>query len=166
MRVPLTAELIKNINANTFSLSAPSTNVKYQTEDNKEEFVYATSWGVSSRLIGAIIMVHGDENGLRLPPKIAPIQVVLVPIMKSDEEKKSIFKYISNLIEKFESNSIRYHIDDRPKTSPGYKFNEWELKGVPIRMEIGPRDVESNKVVLVRRDIGKKEFLLYSDPNS
>ncbi len=142
---------------------AKAFDVKYQTENNSEEYVYATSWGVSSRLIGAIIMVHGDENGLRLPPKIAPIQVVIVPIMKSPEEEKSVLNYISNLIKKFESNSIRYHIDDRPKTSPGYKFNEWEMKGVPIRIEVGPKDVNANKIILYRRDLGRKNDIDIND---
>ena len=138
---------------------AKAFDVKYQNEQNKEEYVYATSWGVSSRLIGAIIMVHGDENGLRLPPKVAPIQVVIIPIAKNNEDKDEILNYTTDLFNDFKKHSIRYHVDDRPKTSPGYKFNEWEMKGVPIRLEIGTRDMEKNQITIYRRDINKKTTL-------
>ncbi len=137
---------------------AKAFNVKFQNEENKEEYVWATSWGVSTRLVGAVILAHGDKKGLRLPPKIAPIQVVLVPIYRDEEQKISVSDYVANIVNNLENNGIRYFVD-WSDFSPGYKFNEWELKGVPIRIEIGPRDVESNKVVLVRRDIGDKQFL-------
>ena len=137
---------------------AKAFNVKFQNEENKEEHVWATSWGISTRLIGAIILAHGDKKGLRLPPKIAPIQVVLVPIYRNEEQKIIVSDYITNIVNDLKNNGIR-HFVDWSDSSPGYKFNEWELKGIPIRMEIGPRDVESNKVVLVRRDIEEKEFL-------
>mgnify|MGYP001411455955 FL=1 len=133
-------------------------NVKFQNEENKEEHVWATSWGVSTRLVGAVILAHGDKKGLRLPPKIAPIQVVLVPIYRHEKQKNIISDYIANIVNDLDNYGIRYFVD-WSDSSPGYKFNEWELKGVPIRMEIGPRDVESNKVVLVRRDTGEKQFL-------
>jgi len=137
---------------------AKAFNVKFQNEENKEEYVWATSWGVSTRLIGAVILAHGDKKGLRLPPKIAPIQVVLVPIYRDEKQKNIISDYIANIVNDLDNYGIRYFVD-WSDSSPGYKFNEWELKGVPIRMEIGPRDVESNKVVLVRRDTGEKQFL-------
>ena len=124
--------------------------VTFQTKDNKEEMVYATSWGVSTRLIGGVIMTHGDDKGLKLPPKIAPYQVVVVPIFR-DENKQSIQDYLAPILSELRSAGVRVHEDWR-KDSPGFKFNEWEMKGVPLRLEVGPKDVESKQVVLVRRD--------------
>jgi len=129
--------------------------VTFQTDDNIEKLVYATSWGVSTRLIGAIIMTHGDDRGLRLPPKIAPYQVVIVPITRSDDDQKKIKNYIKSMLEKFHEENIRFY-EDWSSNSPGFKFNEWEMKGVPIRLEVGLRDVEGNQVMLVRRDTGEK----------
>ena len=134
---------------------AKAFDVKFQTEDNNEEYVWATSWGISTRLIGAVILSHGDKNGLRIPPKIAPIQVVLIPIFRNEEQKKIIEDYIEPIIKELKQNEIRTYID-WSDSSPGYKFNEWELKGVPARIEIGPRDVESNTVIIARRDNGEK----------
>ena len=141
---------------------AKAFDVKFQNEENKEEFVWATSWGVSTRLVGAVILAHGDKKGLRLPPKIAPIQVILVPIYRDEEQKVIVNEYINSIINELEHDGIRYLVD-WSDSSPGYKFNEWELKGVPIRMEIGPRDVDSNKVVLVRRDNGEKHAISKED---
>ena len=134
---------------------AKAFDVKFQTDSNSEEFVWATSWGISTRLIGGVILAHGDKNGLRMPPKIAPIQTVLIPIFRSEDQKDEIKKYINPLEEELKSIGIRYFID-WSDSSPGFKFNEWELKGVPVRIEIGPRDVESKKLVMARRDNGKK----------
>ena len=134
---------------------AKAFDVKFQTEDNNEEYVWATSWGISTRLIGAVILAHGDKNGLRIPPKIAPIQVVLIPIFRDEEQKKIIEDYIEPITKELKQNEIRTYID-WSDSSPGYKFNEWELKGVPARIEIGPRDVESNTVIIARRDNGEK----------
>ena len=134
---------------------AKAFDVKFQTEDNNEEYVWATSWGISTRLIGAVILAHGDKNGLRIPPKIAPIQVVLIPIFRNEEQKKIIEDYIEPITKELKQNEIRTYID-WSDSSPGYKFNEWELKGVPARIEIGPRDVESNTVIIARRDNGEK----------
>mgnify|MGYP006090907433 CR=1 FL=1 len=131
---------------------AKAFDVKFQDSDNKEKFVYATSWGVSTRLIGALIMVHGDDKGLRLPPKIAPIQVVIVPIYKNEEELNGVLNYLEPTINYLKKNNIRYLIDKREKVSPGYKFNEWEMKGVPMRIEVGPRDMSKNVLTYVRRD--------------
>ena len=134
---------------------AKAFDVKFQTDSNSEEFVWATSWGISTRLIGGVILAHGDKNGLRMPPKIAPIQTVLIPIFRSEDQKDEIKKYINPLEEELKSIGIRYFID-WSDSSPGFKFNEWELKGVPLRIEIGPRDVESKKLVMARRDNGEK----------
>ena len=132
--------------------------VTFQTQDNKEEMVYATSWGVSTRLVGGVIMTHGDDKGLRLPPKIAPYQVVVIPIFRDNEEKEDVSKYISPVLSELRNQGIRIHEDWR-KGSPGFKFNEWEMKGVPLRLEVGPKDIESDNVVLARRDNGEKQVL-------
>ena len=134
---------------------AKAFDVKSQTEDNNEEYVWATSWGISTRLIGAVILAHGDKNGLRIPPKIAPIQVVLIPIFRDEKQRKIIGDYVKSIIEELKQNGIRI-FTDWSDFSPGYKFNEWELKGVPVRIEIGPRDVESNTVIIARRDKREK----------
>ncbi len=137
-------------------------NVTFQNKDNQEERVYATSWGVSTRIIGAVIMAHGDDKGLRLPPKVAPVQVVVIPIFKNDEQKNVIEKYSNPILDTLKNNSVRIDVDWRDE-SPGYKFNDWEMKGVPIRMEIGSRDIENNQVILVRRDTGEKSAAQIDD---
>ncbi|MEI8230011.1 MAG: proline--tRNA ligase [Candidatus Peregrinibacteria bacterium] len=116
---------------------------------------WMTSWGVSTRLIGTLIVVHGDEKGLRLPPTIAPIQVVIVPIYKSDEEKLAVLAACRELMAKLPG--VRVRLDDRDEKSPGFKYNEWEVKGVPIRIELGPKDLEKKQVVVARRDTSAKE---------
>ncbi len=135
---------------------AKAFNVTFQTKDNKEELVWATSWGVSTRLVGAIILTHGDEKGLRLPPMIAPIQIVIIPISKNEEEKELVKNYIKIITDDLNKIKIRYHVD-WSESSPGFKYNDWEMKGVPIRFEIGPRDIENNNLILARRDKGSKE---------
>ncbi len=135
---------------------AKAFDVKFQNVDNHEEYVYATSWGVSTRLIGALIMVHGDDKGLRLPPKVAPTQVVIIPIFRSEDDLEKILIYLEGILSSFNQNKVRYHIDKRKKMSPGFKFNEWEMKGVPIRMEVGPKDMENNSIFVVRRDSSEK----------
>ena len=132
--------------------------VTFQTKDNKEELVWATSWGVSTRLVGAVILTHGDDKGLRLPPKIAPIQVVVIPIYRNEDQEKDVKDYLVPIVNTLENAGVRVH-QDWTDNSPGFKFNEWEMKGVPLRMEVGPKDVENGNVVLARRDTGKKEFL-------
>ena len=138
---------------------AKAFDVKFQTENNNEEYVFASSWGVSTRLIGAIIMVHGDDSGLRLPPSIAPTQVVVVPFFKNDDELKKIKDYIDPYINQLSNMGIRILIDDRPKMSPGFKFNEWELKGAPTRLEIGFKEIENNTITIFRRDTKQKESI-------
>ncbi len=125
--------------------------VKFADKDNIEHFAWQTSWGVSWRLIGAMIMVHGDDKGLVLPPKVAPTQVVIVPIYNSDEDKKQVLQKSDEIKKQLELKSIRIHIDDRNELSPGYKFNDWEMKGVPLRIEIGPKDILKQKVVVAKR---------------
>ena len=138
---------------------AKAFDVKFQNENNKEELVYATSWGVSTRLVGALIMVHGDNKGLRLPPKVAPVQIVIIPIIKNENDMAEIREFLKPLIGSLEEKGVRLQLDDRLKVSPGFKFNEWEMKGVPIRVEAGPRDMESGTVLCARRDTGEKESL-------
>ena len=137
---------------------AKAFDVTFQTKENKEELVWATSWGVSTRLVGAVILTHGDEKGLRLPPKIAPIQVVIIPISRNEEQEKIVRDYLAPIVELLESTGVRVH-QDWTDNSPGFKFNEWEMKGVPLRLEVGPRDVENGNMVVARRDTGDKSFL-------
>ena len=135
---------------------AKAFDVKFQTENNTEELVYATSWGVSTRLVGALIMVHGDDKGLRLPPKVAPVQIIIIPIIKNENSLDEIKNFLEPFLAELKEIGIRFKLDDRPKISPGFKFNEWEMKGVPIRVEVGPRDMESGTVFCARRDTSEK----------
>jgi prolyl-tRNA synthetase len=130
--------------------------IGYLDRDGQRKHVWQTSWGVTTRLIGAIIMVHGDERGLVLPPKVAPIQVIMVPIAF---HKEGVLDKAEAIYEDLKAAGFRVELDDRDTQSAGWKFNEWEMKGVPIRLEIGPRDVEKNQVVLVRRDNHEKTFV-------
>lgn len=132
--------------------------VNYLDSEGTSQKPWMTSWGVSTRLIGTVIVVHSDEKGLRLPPSLAPIQVVIVPIYKTDDEKKATLKVCEDLSSVM-GDEVRVHIDDRDEKSPGFKFNEWEVKGVPLRIEIGPRDVEAKQLTVVRRDTAEKESL-------
>ena len=126
--------------------------IKFQNREGKEEYAYQTSWGISTRLIGAVIMAHGDNRGLKLPPRVAPIQVVIVPVaMHKEGVKEKAEELYNSLSEKY-----RVELDVREQYSPGYKFNDWEMRGVPVRIEIGPRDIEANKCVVVRRDTAEK----------
>ena len=125
--------------------------VKFADKDNVEHFAWQTSWGVSWRLIGAMIMVHGDNQGLVLPPKVSPIQVVIIPIYRNEDGRDKVFPKVDEIEKKLESKGIRVHVDDRNGLSPGYKFNDWELKGTPIRLEIGPKDIEKQRLVLAKR---------------
>ena len=126
--------------------------IKFQNREGKEEYAYQTSWGSSTRLIGALIMAHGDNRGLKLPPRVAPVQVVIVPIAQHKAGVLDKVYEIKNSL----SSEFRIKVDDRDKYSPGYKFNYWEMKGVPIRLEIGPRDIDNGECILVRRDTTEK----------
>ena len=141
---------------------AKAFDVTFQTKDNKEEFVWATSWGISTRLIGAVILAHGDDKGLRLPPRIAPIQLVIIPIAKNEEEEKDLKDYLEPITTALKKLKVRVY-EDWTNNSPGFKFNEWEMKGVPLRMEVGPRDIKEQKVVLARRDEKGKIFIPKDD---
>ena len=136
---------------------AKSFDVTYQNKEGKQEYVWATSWGVSTRLMGALIMAHGDDNGLVLPPAIAPIQIVMVPIFKTDEEHNAILDKMYEMKKQFEALGHSVKIDDRDTLRPGFKFAEWELKGVPVRIAMGPRDLAAGTAEVARRDALTKE---------
>ncbi len=133
---------------------AKAFDVKFQDKDKELKYVHATSWGVSTRLIGGMIMTHSDDQGLVVPPRLSPRPVVIVPIWRSDEQMDAVLGCARGMVEGWDP--LFYYLDDRDQYKPGYKFNEWELKGVPVRIEIGPRDVENREVVVVRRDTGEK----------
>ena len=128
--------------------------IQYLGREGQLEYVHQTSWGTSTRMIGGLIMVHGDERGLKLPPKVAPTQVIIIPVAA---HKEGVLEKATALLDELRAAGIRADIDTRDQ-SPGWKFNEWEMKGVPIRLEVGPRDIEQNQVVLVRRDNFDKDF--------
>ena len=136
---------------------AKSFDVQFTGKDGKQDYVWATSWGVSTRLMGALIMAHGDDNGLVLPPALAPIQVVMVPIYKTAEEHEAILDKMYEIKKELEADGRSVKIDDRDTLRPGFKFAEWELKGVPVRIAIGPRDLQNGTVELARRDTLTKE---------
>jgi prolyl-tRNA synthetase len=132
--------------------------IKFQARDKSVQYVYGTSWGVSTRMIGAVIMTHGDDGGLILPPRIAPYQVVIIPIPRGNW-KDTIVPKAREIRDQLVARGIRVTIDDRDSQTPGWKYNEWEMRGVPLRMEIGPKDLEKSQVVLARRDTREKSFV-------
>ena len=136
---------------------AKAFDVTYLNKENKPEYVWATSWGVSTRLIGALIMTHSDDNGLVLPPMLAPIQVVIVPITKGEEQLKAITEKLSPVISELRKAGISVKYDDADNKRPGFKFADYELKGVPVRLVMGGRDLENNTLELMRRDTLEKE---------
>ncbi|MBN2777488.1 MAG: proline--tRNA ligase [Bacteroidales bacterium] len=138
---------------------AKAFDVKFLNKENKEEYVWATSWGVSTRLMGALVMAHSDNNGLVLPPKLAPIQVVIVPIYKSEEEFKLVSERAEKLCNDLREHNISVKFDNRDSQRPGYKFAEWELKGVPVRLAIGPKDYENSTWEVARRDTLEKSIV-------
>jgi prolyl-tRNA synthetase len=131
-------------------------NVTFLDRDGDRKHPWSTSWAVTTRLVGALVMVHGDDKGLRLPPRIAPTQVVVVPIWRKEEDRVRIEPYVEQVATALADAQIRVHVDWRDQVTPGFKFNDWELKGVPMRIEIGPRDVDAGQVVTVRRDTREK----------
>src|SRR2546425_424639 len=148
------------INVWNSALRAESTStkpfeIKFLGKDEKEHFAWTTSWGISWRLIGAMIMAHGDDKGLVLPPRIAPIQVVFVPIHYKESDKETILQTAHHIADGLGKHSIRTFIDDREQYTPGWKYHEWEMKGVPLRVEIGPKDMQSQQITVVRRDTAK-----------
>ena len=135
---------------------AKSFDVQFTNKEGQQEYVWATSWGVSTRLMGALIMAHGDDNGLVLPPALAPIQVVMVPIYKSDEERNLVLDKMYEVKKALEAKGHSVEVDDRDNLRPGFKFAEWELKGVPVRLAMGPRDLQNGTVEVARRDTLEK----------
>ena len=138
---------------------AKAFDVKFTSKEGKQEYVWATSWGVSTRLMGALVMTHSDDKGLVLPPKLAPIQVVIVPIYKNEEQLKMISEKVDHIISDLRARGVSVKYDDRDTYKPGWKFAEYELKGVPLRIAVGPRDIENGTVELARRDTLTKEIV-------
>ena len=135
---------------------AKSFDVTFQSREGRLEYVWSTSWGVSTRLVGALVMTHSDDKGLVVPPRLAPDQAVVVPIYRTAEERSAVCKAAEGIRATLAAEGIRAMVDDRDQYKPGFKFNEWELKGIPLRIEIGPRDLKEKKAVLARRDTGEK----------
>jgi prolyl-tRNA synthetase len=131
---------------------AKAFDIKYLDNAGKLQHCWTTSWGLSTRFVGAVIMVHGDEQGLVLPPRLAPYQIVIVPIFKNDDEKAKVFETVRAIRAELVKADVRVKVDERDGLTPGFKFNDWEMRGVPLRMEIGPKDIEKGTVVLARRD--------------
>jgi len=142
---------------------AKAFDVQFLNKENKLEYVWATSWGVSTRLMGALIMSHSDDHGLVLPPKLAPIQVVIIPIHKTDEQLEEITAKVNDIVAKLKALGISVKYDDRTTQKPGWKFNEYEFKGVPVRIAIGPRDIENGTVEVARRDTLEKSVYQLTD---
>ena len=135
---------------------AKAFDVTFQTETGNREHVYATSWGLTTRMIGALIMAHGDDSGIVIPPRLATTQVVIVPIFRKPEERDRVMQAVDRFTSPFKTAGIGFKVDAREQYSPGWKFNDWEKRGVPLRIEVGPKDLEKNQVVLARRDNGQK----------
>jgi prolyl-tRNA synthetase len=131
--------------------------ISYLGKDGKEHYVWQTCWGISWRLIGAMVMIHGDDKGLIIPPRVAPIQAVIVPIYYSEKDRTLVWESAQQVLKVLRAAKVQAHFDSREEYTPGWKYNEWELKGVPLRIEIGPRDVREGKVILVKRTGGPKE---------
>ncbi|MDO8684647.1 MAG: proline--tRNA ligase [Armatimonadota bacterium] len=145
---------------------AKAFDIQYLDRNNELQYCWTTSWGMSTRMIGAIIMAHGDDKGLIMPPRLAPIQVVIVPISKTDEEREQVLPAAEDITKKLQAAGVRVKFDARTEFTPGWKFNDWEMRGVPLRIEIGPRDVANQSAVLARRDIpGRdgKSFVPWAD---
>ena len=137
--------------------------IKYLDHNNKLQYCWTTSWGLSTRFIGAIIMVHGDDLGLVMPPRLAPYQSVIVPIFRDDEEKSQVMPVVTRIGRELAAAGVRVKVDDREHLTPGFKFNDWELRGVPLRIEIGPRDVANESVALARRDVPGRDGKRFVD---
>ena len=136
--------------------------IKFLDKDEKEKYAWQTSWGLSTRTIGAIVMAHGDDKGLVLPPRVAPVQIIIIPIVFKENKEKVIEKS-KEILKKLKLKSYNVELDYRDGYTPGWKFNEWELKGIPLRIEIGPKDVEADQLVLVRRDNNEKQTIKTKD---
>lgn len=142
---------------------AKAFDVKFLDQNGQQQYVWATSWGVSTRLMGALVMTHSDDNGLVLPPKLAPIQLVIVPIYKNDQQLQQISQKINPLVNSLKQKGVKVKFDDDTKQKPGWKFNEYELLGVPVRIAIGPKDLENNTVEIARRDTFEKQIISFDN---
>ena len=138
--------------------------IKFLNQNNELDYAWTTSWGLSTRMVGAIIMAHGDDQGLILPPRLAPIQAVLVPIWRKEDERSAVLGLAAQVAATLKDAGVRVKLDERDELSAGFKFNDWEMRGVPLRIEIGPRDVEQNAVVFARRDLPGKEGKTFGVP--
>jgi prolyl-tRNA synthetase len=137
--------------------------LRYQTETGDWEYAWNTSWGVTTRLVGALVMVHGDDNGLVLPPRLAPIQAVVVPIWKAADPRERILEAAARVFERLKARGVAVRLDDRDNVNPGFKFNEWELMGVPLRLELGPKDLDRGSIVAVKRHSREKLPVPFDD---
>ena len=135
---------------------AKAFDIKYLSRENVEEHCWTTSWGLSTRMVGGIVMTHGDDKGLRLPPRVAPIQVVGVPIFRNDDERGPVMEVMDRIVGSLRDSGLRVHVDLRDE-KPGFKYNDWEMRGVPVRLEIGPKDIEKGNAALARRDVPGRE---------
>jgi prolyl-tRNA synthetase len=142
---------------------AKAFDIQYLDQNNELQHCWTTSWGVSTRMVGAVVMTHGDDKGLVLPPRLAPIQVVIIPIYKSDEERAAVLSAAEKIAKRLETIGIRVKFDEREEFTPGWKFNDWEMRGVPLRLEIGPKDVAKESAVLARRDIPGRDGKTFVD---
>lgn len=138
--------------------------ITFLDENNETRYCHTTSWGVSTRMVGAVVMAHGDDQGLRLPPVLAPIQAVIVPIWRKDDERSAVMEMATRVEDTLRGGGVRVHMDTRDDQTPGYKFNDWEMRGVPVRIEIGPRDVADEAMVLARRDQPGREGKTFGVP--
>jgi prolyl-tRNA synthetase len=136
---------------------AKAFDIQYLDQNNELQYCWTTSWAISTRFVGAIIMVHGDDQGLIMPPRLAPYQVVIVPIYRNDDERSAVMEATTRISQELQDANLRLKVDNRDHRTPGFKFNDWELRGVPVRVEIGPRDVANNTVGLARRDVSGRE---------
>jgi prolyl-tRNA synthetase len=135
---------------------AKAFNCTFQNQNNEQEYVWATSWGVSTRLIGALVMIHGDDRGLVLPPRLAPMQVAVVPIWRTEDERVAVVEAADTLADELRGAGVRVQVDAREQYRPGWKFTEYEVQGVPLRIAVGPRDLQNGVVELARRHSGEK----------
>jgi len=140
---------------------AKAFDIQYTDRNNEQQYCHTTSWGLSTRMIGAIIMTHGDDKGLILPPRLAPIQVVMVPIYKNETEKSAVMPVADRIFAELKAAGIRLKMDNREELTPGFKYNDWEMRGVPLRLEVGPKDLEKNSVALARRDVPGREGKIF-----
>lgn len=137
--------------------------IQYLDEQGKNQFVWQTSWGLTTRSIGVIVMVHGDDKGLVLPPRVARFQVVIIPVLYKGKNEDQIIAKCKLLKDQLTEKGVRVHVDDRDIYTPGWKYNHWELKGVPIRLEMGPKDFEKDQVVMIKRNSGEKSMVKCED---